>query len=864
MQKFVIIDGNSLLFRAYFAMREMVTKDGIYTQGIFAFITMLNKILKDYEPDYIAVAFDMKGKTFRHEAYPEYKAGRLKTPPELLSQIPLMHDVLRAMNIQILEKESYEADDMIGTATKFASGRGIESLVITGDKDELQLIDEKTRVIINRKGMTEFDVYDQDAMKERYGLTPAQFVDLKGLMGDSSDNIPGIVGVGEKRGITLLKKYDSVEGVIEHADEIKGKLGENVRNGIESARMSKWLATINRDVPVDLNMEQMKYEAPDYETLREIYKKLEFKRFLSDLDAEASEESAESGASIGIRLPEAVPVNAFFDQVEPESAVVISLESDNSHIAVPTVSSVRLYSPDRNLYTECRTETQDVAQSILCTIAENAYQLYGMGLKEIVYNMMYCGIQEFHLAHDIEIAEYLLDPNRSRYMEDTMYLGYMNERLDMDDPVQTTAAVYPIALEQRNRLKKQGMMDLFSKCEMPLIETIAAMEKDGIAVDADVLREAGETLDASIQGLEDQITGEAGKEFNINSPKQLGQVLFEDLAIPYPKRSKGKSGYSTAADVLEKIRDEYPIAGHILEYRKASKLKSTYIDGLLPLIGTDGKIHPHFNQTVAATGRLSCTEPNLQNIPVRDEYGRNIRKAFVVTNESRTFVGSDYSQIELRIMAALSEDPVMIQAFKDNVDIHRLTASRIFNIPLEEVTPLDRSRAKAVNFGVIYGISGFGLSENLGITRKDAQKYIDEYFEKHTAVKAYQDRQIEAGSRDREVRTIFGRIRPIPEFGSRRYMDVQLAHRLAMNSPIQGTAADIIKIAMNKVYQELKERKMHSRLVLQIHDELIVEAFEDELDDVRELLTRNMEQAVTLSVPLTCDVNTGKTWYDLK
>jgi len=864
MQKFVIIDGNSLLFRAYFAMREMVTKDGIYTQGIFAFITMLNKILKDYEPDYIAVAFDMKGKTFRHEAYPEYKAGRLKTPPELLSQIPLMHDVLRAMNIQILEKESYEADDMIGTATKFASGRGIESLVITGDKDELQLIDEKTRVIINRKGMTEFDVYDQDAMKERYGLTPAQFVDLKGLMGDSSDNIPGIVGVGEKRGITLLKKYDSVEGVIEHADEIKGKLGENVRNGIESARMSKWLATINRDVPVDLNMEQMKYEAPDYEALREIYKKLEFKRFLSDLDAEASEESAESGASIGIRLPEAVPVNAFFDQVEPESAVVISLESDNSHIAVPTVSSVRLYSPDRNLYTECRTETQDVAQSILCTIAENAYQLYGMGLKEIVYNMMYCGIQEFHLAHDIEIAEYLLDPNRSRYMEDTMYLGYMNERLDMDDPVQTTAAVYPIALEQRNRLKKQGMMDLFSKCEMPLIETIAAMEKDGIAVDADVLREAGETLDASIQGLEDQITGEAGKEFNINSPKQLGQVLFEDLAIPYPKRSKGKSGYSTAADVLEKIRDEYPIAGHILEYRKASKLKSTYIDGLLPLIGTDGKIHPHFNQTVAATGRLSCTEPNLQNIPVRDEYGRNIRKAFVVTNESRTFVGSDYSQIELRIMAALSEDPVMIQAFKDNVDIHRLTASRIFNIPLEEVTPLDRSRAKAVNFGVIYGISGFGLSENLGITRKDAQKYIDEYFEKHTAVKAYQDRQIEAGSRDREVRTIFGRIRPIPEFGSRRYMDVQLAHRLAMNSPIQGTAADIIKIAMNKVYQELKERKMHSRLVLQIHDELIVEAFEDELDDVRELLTRNMEQAVTLSVPLTCDVNTGKTWYDLK
>ena len=864
MQKFVIIDGNSLLFRAYFAMREMVTKDGIYTQGIFAFITMLNKILKDYEPDYIAVAFDMKGKTFRHEAYPEYKAGRLKTPPELLSQIPLMHDVLRAMNIQILEKESYEADDMIGTATKFASGRGIESLVITGDKDELQLIDEKTRVIINRKGMTEFDVYDQDAMKERYGLTPAQFVDLKGLMGDSSDNIPGIVGVGEKRGITLLKKYDSVEGVIEHADEIKGKLGENVRNGIESARMSKWLATINRDVPVDLNMEQMKYEAPDYEALREIYKKLEFKRFLSDLDAEASEESAESGASIGIRLPEAVPVNAFFDQVEPESAVVISLESDNSHIAVPTVSSVRLYSPDRNLYTECRTETQDVAQSILCTIAENAYQLYGMGLKEIVYNMMYCGIQEFHLAHDIEIAEYLLDPNRSRYMEDTMYLGYMNERLDMDDPVQTTAAVYPIALEQRNRLKKQGMMDLFSKCEMPLIETIAAMEKDGIAVDADVLREAGETLDASIQGLEDQITGEAGKEFNINSPKQLGQVLFEDLTIPYPKRSKGKSGYSTAADVLEKIRDEYPIAGHILEYRKASKLKSTYIDGLLPLIGTDGKIHPHFNQTVAATGRLSCTEPNLQNIPVRDEYGRNIRKAFVVTNESRTFVGSDYSQIELRIMAALSEDPVMIQAFKDNVDIHRMTASRIFNIPLEEVTPLDRSRAKAVNFGVIYGISGFGLSENLGITRKDAQKYIDEYFEKHTAVKAYQDRQIEAGSRDREVRTIFGRIRPIPEFGSRRYMDVQLAHRLAMNSPIQGTAADIIKIAMNKVYQELKDRKMRSRLVLQIHDELIVEAFEDELDDVRELLTRNMEQAVTLSVPLTCDVNTGKTWYDLK
>lgn len=863
MKRFVIIDGNSLLFRAFFAMREMVTRDGIYTQGVFAFINMLNKILEDYHPDYIAVAFDMKAPTFRHEAYPEYKAGRLKTPMELLSQIPLMQEVLQAMNITVLEKEGFEADDLIGTMTAKAAEAGLESLIITGDKDALQLVGENTYVVLNRKGMTDFDLYDLEKMQERYGLTPQEFIDLKGLMGDKSDNIPGIPGVGEKKGITLLKEYGSVEGVVTHADEIKGKLGENVRANLEEAELSKWLATIKRDVELPVSWPELAYGEPDYDRLIALYKKLEFKKFLQNLEKQTPDEVTVEPEKDLLEDVREVSYEELLDSLKNKQTLIVEMDTDDNHKQLPEVKGIRLYNPEQMQYAECAVTPLDF-EIRMSSLLDKEPALVGLGLKPIAYTLLQYGMDRFTLHHDVEVAEYLLDPNRSKYNLTNMFLHYMNETLDGEDARKRLVALDCIHRKQLPALEEKEMLPLFRDCEMPLIRTIAGMESQGMKINPEMLKSAGEELDTQIAKLETEVFQEAGTTFNINSPKQLGEVLFETMGIPYPKKTKGKNKYSTAADVLEKLEDDYPVVSKVLMFRKASKLKSTYVDGLLGLIGSDGRIHPHFNQTVAATGRLSCTEPNLQNIPIRDENGRNIRKAFVVSEPENVFVGSDYSQIELRLMAALSGDPVLMEAFRTGEDIHRLTASRVFDIPMEDVTPLDRSRAKAVNFGVIYGMSGFGLSENLGITRKDAQRYIDDYFEKHQAVKDYLDRQVEIGKENFEVKTIMGRIRQIPEFKSRRYMDQQLAARLAMNSPIQGSAADIIKVAMNKVDAELREREMKSKLVLQIHDELIVEAVPEELEQVEELLRRNMESAVELPVPLDCDMHSGKTWFDLK
>ena len=863
MKRFVIIDGNSLLFRAFFAMREMVTRDGIYTQGVFAFINMLNKILEDYHPDYIAVAFDMKAPTFRHTAYPEYKAGRLKTPMELLSQIPLMQEVLQAMNITVLEKEGFEADDLIGTMTAKAADAGLESLIITGDKDALQLVGENTYVVLNRKGMTDFDLYDLEKMQERYGLTPQEFIDLKGLMGDKSDNIPGIPGVGENKGITLLKEYGSVEGVVAHADEIKGKLGENVRANLEEAELSKWLATIKRDVELPVSWPELAYGEPDYDRLIALYKKLEFKKFLQNLERQTPDEVTVEPEKDLLEGVKEVSYEDLLDSLKNNRTLIIEMDTDDNHKQLPEVKGVRLYNPEQMHYAECTVTPLDF-EIRMGSLLDKEPELVGLGLKPMAYTLLQYGMDRFTLHHDVEVAEYLLDPNRSKYNLTNMFLHYANETLDGEDAQKRLVALDCIYRKQLSALEEKEMLSLFRDCEMPLIRTIAGMESQGMKINPEMLKSAGEELDTQIAKLEAEVFEEAGTTFNINSPKQLGEVLFETMGIPYPKKTKGKNKYSTAADVLEKLEEDYPVVSKVLMFRKASKLKSTYVDGLLGLIGSDGRIHPHFNQTVAATGRLSCTEPNLQNIPIRDENGRNIRKAFMVSEPENVFVGSDYSQIELRLMAALSGDPVLLEAFRTGEDIHRLTASRVFDIPMEDVTPLDRSRAKAVNFGVIYGMSGFGLSENLGITRKDAQRYIDDYFEKHQAVKDYLDRQVEIGKENFEVKTIMGRIRQIPEFKSRRYMDQQLAARLAMNSPIQGSAADIIKVAMNKVDAELREREMKSKLVLQIHDELIVEAVPEELEQVEELLRRNMENAVELSVPLDCDMHSGKTWFDLK
>lgn len=888
MKKLILIDGNSLLFRAYFAMRPMVTSKGMHTQGVFAFVNMLGKILNDYEPSHIAVAFDLKGGTFRHDVYKDYKAGRLKTPPELLSQIPLLHDVLDAMNIAVLEVPQYEADDIIGTVSARAERDGLDTLVISGDKDELQLIGPHVNVLINKRGMSEFDLYDLDAMRERYNLTPEQFIDLKGLMGDSSDNIPGVPGIGEKKGIALLEQYGTLENLIDHADEVKGKMGENLRDNIELARMSKWLATINRESPVEFDWEDLEYTDPDLEKLLAIYTELEFNSFIKKLQSGMSGNEGQSDIHGSTDLSDEfatvrrVDPEEFFREVKEGSEVYIEAAADASHIAEPEIRYICLYSEDKKI--ACVKELTPMDCSLTVDqISEMSYRLCGCGLKRILYSMLAKSDADVVPYYDVMIAEYLLDANRQKYTLDKMllrYAGYAAAEAeagimadsvsydslesDPEDLLKRAFYVSKVRSGQQKALDENGLTKLFDDCEMPLVLTLARMELEGIKCEPSILTDIGDELSENIDKIEKEIYAEAGTTFNINSPKQLGVVLFEDMGIPYPKGGKGKSGsYSTAADVLDKLKDDHKIVSDVLAYRKLAKLRSTYVDGLLPLIGSDGRVRPHFMQTVAATGRLSCTEPNLQNIPIRDDYGRLIRKAFVA-GSGNLFTGSDYSQIELRILAALSGDASLIADFRAGKDIHRATASRVFDIPEDEVTSLDRTRAKAVNFGVVYGMSGFGLGESLGITRIDAQRYINEYFAKHAAVKEYLDRQIETGEETREVRTHFGRVRKLPEFASRKFMERELAKRLAMNTPIQGTAADIIKIAMNSVSSELRRRGLDSKLILQIHDELIVEGPEAESAEVREILERCMMGAADLEVDLVCDIHTADTWYDLK
>lgn len=890
MKELVLIDGNSLLFRAYFAMRPMVTSKGIHTQGVFAFVNMLNKIINDYEPEHLAVAFDMKGGTFRHDEYKDYKAGRQQTPPELLSQIPLMHKVLEAMNIAVLEKERYEADDIIGTIASDASSKGYSTLVITGDKDELQLVDDNVNVLITKKGLSEFDIYDLDKMKERYGLTPDQFIDLKGLMGDSSDNIPGIAGIGEKKGLALLHEYGNLENVLEHADEIKGKMGENIRASIDIAKLSKWLATIKTDSPIDYKWEDLKYVEPDYDKLIEIYTELEFNQFIKQLSGKTSVSSgsAASDSEIAEKLRsglEAVKLadsSEFFSQTTKGSELYIELSTDNSHTDIPVVNAAALYSPDARIaYLIESSEIELMTAASL--IAEGDYKICGCGLQKVIYSLMSLSENRYLSGFDNTVAEYLLDPNRQKYPLDKLMLrhlsyvaaedelsvlsdeaNYKTESLSSKDCLKRAYYSSEVRKEQDKQIDDNELRFLMDNCETPLISTLAAMEFEGIKCDPDVLKAIGIDLVSELSKIEKEIYEAAGTEFNINSPKQLSHILFEEMEIPYPKQKSKSGSYSTAADILDKLKDDYKIVSDVLKYRKMAKLNSTYVEGLLPLIGADGKVHPHFMQTVTSTGRLSCTEPNLQNIPIRDEYGRLIRKAFVVSEDSNIFTGSDYSQIELRILASLSGDESLISDFKEGKDIHRSTAARVFGLAEEDVSALDRTKAKAVNFGVVYGMSGFGLGESLQISRLEGQRYINDYFAKHEAVKKYLDDRVKEGETKREVRTYFGRLRQLPEFASSRFMEREAAKRLAMNTPVQGTAADIIKIAMNKVCDELSSKGLESKLILQIHDELIVEGPEEEADTVRILLDKCMKSAADLAVDLICDIHTGKTWYDLK
>ena len=883
--KFVVIDGNSLMNRAYYAMqRPMITRDGVYTQGIYGFLNMLNKIMHDEDPEYIAVCWDRKTPTFRHLEYKEYKAGRRKMPPELAMEFPLIKEILDAMNIRQLEIDGFEADDIIGTLAKESEEMGYEPLIITGDKDALQLASDKTKIMITRKGITDFDLYDRDKMLERYELTPEQFIDLKGLMGDQSDNIPGIPGIGEKTGIKLLKEFGSVAELLKRSEEIKPeKLKQKVEENAALASMSRRLATIVTNVPIEYDMDECRVEEPDIDKLVSLYSKLELNSFLRKLDissSQANEQNISDNREI-IKRTDILDGDLSKLELDYEEEVYIHVFGNNDHVEDPRIDGYALMQGDRYYY--IRSDGSVTDSSLVSLIDEKKLKLCGHSLSSDCYMLMRKGLKTFGAAYDSEIAEYMLDPSKSSYDIKILALEQLRFEIASDKEFEKTVMQQDLFGEndkafsergldllwvsrnlakiQKARLKDYGLEEIYRDLELPLIEVLAGMEVRGVCVDKSMLSEIGEEFKTEEQKIEKAIYELAGEEFNINSPAQLGVILFDRLGLPSGKKTK--KGYSTSADILEKIQDRNPIVPLILQYRTLSKLSSTYVDGLKPLIGSDGRIHCHYQQTVAATGRLSCTEPNLQNIPVRQPLGRTLRKAFV-PEDGCVFVGADYSQIELRLMAHLSGDENLISAFNNDEDIHRKTASRVFNIDYDKVTKEDRSRAKAVNFGIIYGMSGFGLAQDIHVPRKQAEEYIKDYFEKHPAVKAYLDGSVKSCREKQYSETILGRRRYIPELSSANFMTRQLGERLAMNSPIQGSAADIIKIAMRDVYRELKEKGFRSKLVLQIHDELIIETAIQEKEQVEELLKRNMEGAMKLSVKLTCDMNSADNWYDLK
>ncbi len=883
----VIIDGNSLINRAYYAMqRPMITKEGIYTQGIFGFLNMLTKICKDYEPGYLAVAFDLKAPTFRHLEYKEYKAGRKKMPPELAMQMPLLKDVMAAMNIKILEMEGFEADDIIGTAARKAEEQGLQPLIITGDKDELQLATDVTKVLITKRGISQFDLFDKQAMVDRYGFTPTQFIDFKGLMGDQSDNIPGIPGVGEKTAKKLILEYGSVENLLASTASISSpKLRAKIEDNAQLAMMSKRLATIQTNVPIEMDFAEFRREEPDYDKLIEIYQKLEFNSFLKKLKVQPGME--EAGAKpADLSGIETMQIKSS-DQIrglDLSETVLLKVLGDHNHVAVPEIYGICIMTtmePKCCYYIPAEQELLD--QAIACFNEQNP-TFVGHDLKKDYYMLMHYGLVSCDTGFDTAVGQYVLDPGRSNYELKSLANEYLHESVEDEeeffanngqmDLFQDSVKVYstyglrwcmavagilPILQE---KIREQQLESVLYDIELPLIEVMASMEMEGIAVDQEELKRLGEVITEQVDLLTQRIYELAGETFNINSPIQLGTILFEKLGLPAGKKTK--RGYSTSAETLERILDKHEIVPLILEYRTLTKLNSTYIKGLLPLIDKQGKIHAHFNQTVTATGRLSCTDPNLQNIPIRQAFGRQLRKAFVPEDEAHTLVGADYSQIELRILAHMSEDPALIAAFNNGEDIHRTTAANVLGVPPEDITIEERSRAKAVNFGVIYGMSAFGLSSELHITRKEADAYIKAYFEKHAAVKEYMDGLVELCRKQGYVSTIMGRKRYIQEIGASNYVVRQLGERLAMNSPIQGSAADVIKIAMIKVYRQIKEKGLKSRLILQVHDELIIETCREEQESIRQLLTENMEHAVELKAKLTVALNQGDSWYELK
>ncbi len=842
--KLLILDGNSVINRAYFGVKPLTTRDGLYTHAIYGFLNILERMEKEEQPDAVCVAFDLHGPTFRHEKYDGYKATRHGMPEELAQQMPVMKQVLSAMNIPIYECQGWEADDVIGTVGKVCAANDWECVVVTGDRDSLQLIDEHVRVklVISRPGQTTATLYDAQAFREEYGFEPKRLIDLKALMGDSSDNIPGVAGVGPKTATELLLKFGTLDGVYENLDDsaIRPKLREKLETSKENAYLSYDLATIRTNAPIDFTPMDAVIQPYNRPELYRLFAKLEFVRLIDRYGLRGAEQEMPAVEKKGQKLPrvDALP--------ESPCPMAVYLAEDGS-VGIAWEKGVSVVTPME-------------AMSLGGVLAE-AKALYGHDVKTLMHALDEMGVCYGSFCFDTALAAYDLSPTQSDYPVSKLATSFLGTTVDDGDAAACAEAVWnlrPVLLEQ---LETAGMRKLYDEIELPLVSVLYAMECRGIAIDRLQLEQFGSMLTQRIAECEALIYSCSGGAFNINSPKQLGELLFEKMGLPPVKKTK--TGYSTNADVLEKLKDKHPIIPAIMDYRMLTKLKSTYADGLMKVIGEDGRIRTTFQNLVTATGRLSSTEPNLQNIPVRTDLGAEIRKMFV-PKPGCVLVDADYSQIELRVLAHIAGDEVMQKAFTDNLDIHTATAAQVFGVAPEQVTPLQRRHAKAVNFGIVYGISEFSLAEDIGVSRYEAKNYIDSYLANYRGVKAYMKQVVEDARKNGYTSTLYGRRRSIPELSSSNFNVRQGAERIALNTPIQGTAADLIKLVMIRVDAALAQEYPEAKLLLQVHDELIVECPQACAAAVAQLVSEQMQQIATLAVPLVAEAKWGKSWYEAK
>lgn len=881
MNKLLLIDGNSIINRAFYGImgsKMLMTEDGTYTNAVYGFLSILFKELDDIKPEYLVVAFDLKAPTHRHKMYDKYKANRHGMPEELAMQMPILKETLKAMNVCIIEKEGYEADDILGTLAKWGQKEELEVTVLTGDRDSFQLIDKNIKVRIPRTkmGKTETEDYTVEKIEEEYGLEPLDLIEVKGLMGDTSDNIPGVPGVGEKTALNLIKQYKSINEVYNHIDEQKGKLKEKLSENKDLAYLSRTLGTIDINAPIEKDLGAFQVEEWNKPEVLEIFKKLKFNRFIdrfalqenigatsfsdSQINTEIEHEKIVDKTKLA-ELKQEIQENKVIYYYLTEEKFIIYSPKTNKCFSIENIQDFKDIFEDKNI--------------LKCSYKQ----------KEEFIILWNKGIEAKNLMFDIAIAGYILNSNINKYTIEYLANEYINfdiaeylsntektgvEQITLfdnaEEPKEDKTYIYAYAIYKlynvlTQKMEEAGSIDLFNKIEMPLTEVLASMQYEGIYIDKQELLDFGKELQEKIDILTQEIYELTGEEFNINSTKQLGEILFEKLKLTVKKKTK--TGYSTDVDVLEKIKYEHPVIEKILEYRQLQKLNSTYVEGLIPYIDETGRIHSKFHQTVTTTGRISSTDPNLQNIPTRMELGRKLRKVFK-PEQGYIFVDADYSQIELRVLAHISEDKNMIEAFCNNEDIHAQAASKVFNIPLEEVTKEERTKAKAVNFGIVYGISEFGLGEQLGVSRKKAKEYIEQYLDKYSGIKEFMINIVEETKEKGYVETLYHRRRYVPELKSNNYMVRQFGGRVAMNTPIQGTAADIMKIAMINVYNKLKENNLKSKLIVQVHDEILVETLESEKEQVKQIVKEEMENVIKLKVPLLAEVEEGYNWYEAK